>query len=129
MLTLCLLVSFHPRLATQLSSKRPTQGEDFFGVFKYELLDRSTQKSTEHMAVLFRVPHNVRLKRNEYTVGVFDISRECNGGLYSEMSKKADPAFIKGPLSDYTGRSVTIKATMSDCSSPVIKVEVGNRDI
>lgn len=44
------------------------------------------------MAVSFRVPYNLNLKSNEYTVGVFDIS--CN--LYTEMSKKNGLFSVKG---------------------------------
>uniref|UniRef100_A0A3Q2ZJ33 Uncharacterized protein n=1 Tax=Kryptolebias marmoratus TaxID=37003 RepID=A0A3Q2ZJ33_KRYMA len=113
-------------------AKTPRTGRGFFGVFKYDLLNRSTQKATEQVAVLFRVPHNIRLKANEFAVGVFDISRECNSHLYTEMSTKVDTTFIKGqakgPSLTHTGQNVTIRATMSDCSAPVIKVHMSNRD-
>lgn len=82
------------------------------------------------MAVLFKVPFNRKGKSNMYALGIFDISKDCDGGLYEEMSHNETSTFVrgdaKGPSLTYQGQNVTISATMSDSYESVLKLHVSD---
>ena len=109
-------------------TKTPNTACGSVGIFTYELLNTSTKDTTEQIAVLFKVPFDLNLKSNEFAVGVFDISRNCNHGLFQDMSKNKGNAFVrgkaKGSALTHKGQDFTVMATMSDCYTPVIRVQV-----
>lgn len=106
-------------------------GQGFSGICTYDLLDKSTQKAAERLAVFFKVAYNLNLKPNQLAVGVFDI-KESEKNLFDELSKKAGPGFTKIKAGDsfltHTGQNVMIKATMSNISQAVVKVHFSDKE-
>ncbi|MEQ2211180.1 hypothetical protein XENOCAPTIV_000646 [Xenoophorus captivus] len=113
-----------------LFAKTTLTGHGFSGIITYDLLNSTTGKTTEQMAVFFKVPYDLNLKANEYAVGVFDICKGCHVNLHEEMANKMDNTFIRGqamgPSMTHVSQDVTISATMSDSYSSVIKVNLSN---
>lgn len=113
-----------------LFSRVPNKAGGAAGIFTYDLLDISTKTSSKKIAVLFKVPFNLKQTLNTYAVGVLDISEECNQELFNEMSKSSNATFVRGPAKgpslSHTGQNVTIMATMSNCHESVIKVELSD---
>uniref|UniRef100_A0A3Q2ZGN3 Uncharacterized protein n=1 Tax=Kryptolebias marmoratus TaxID=37003 RepID=A0A3Q2ZGN3_KRYMA len=125
-----------PRLPSSSSgsaafAKTPCTGRGFSGVCTYELLDDSTQKATEHMAIFFKVRYDLNLNSNEYAVGVFDINRERKSSLFEELSRSGGTTFTKsqanGSSLTHTSQNVTIKATMSNNYDSVVKVHLSDK--
>ncbi|XP_078017569.1 uncharacterized protein LOC144458616 [Epinephelus lanceolatus] len=109
-------------------AKIPKKACGSVGIFTFDLFNNATKQCTEKIAVMYKVPFNLKAKSNAYAVGVFDINTECNNELFFEMSKKTNTTFVrglaKGPSLTHKGDTVTIAATMSDCHTPYMKVEV-----
>lgn len=111
-----------------LVSKTPYTGRGFSGVFTYDLLDNTTRETSERLAVLFKVPYVITKRQNEYALGLFDVSRECNTNLYKDLATNTDSTVVrgqtKGPSLTFASKNVTIRATMSHDRSPVLKVDL-----
>lgn len=111
-----------------LVSKTPYTGRGFSGVFTYDLLDNSTRDTSKRLAVLFKVSYNISMKQNEYAVGLFDVSRECDTKLYKDLATNTDSTVVrgqtKGPSLTFASKNVTIRATMSHNCAPVLKIDL-----
>uniref|UniRef100_A0A3B5PYR2 Uncharacterized protein n=1 Tax=Xiphophorus maculatus TaxID=8083 RepID=A0A3B5PYR2_XIPMA len=111
-------------------AKTPRTRFGFSGVTTYDLLNSSTGKITEQMALFLKVPYDLNFKANVYAVGVFDVCKGCNVNLHEEMANKTDVTFIrgnaKGPSLTHKSKDVTISATMSESYSSVIKVNLSD---
>ncbi|KAL3065178.1 hypothetical protein OYC64_015373 [Pagothenia borchgrevinki] len=113
-----------------LFAKTPNTARGSVGMFTYDLKDNSTKQCSKKIAVLFKVPFDMKLNSVEYAVGELDVSQECNRDLYREISKKTNITLVsgkaKGPSLKHESENVTILATMSKCNTAVIKVQVSD---
>ncbi|XP_029292955.1 uncharacterized protein LOC115011852 [Cottoperca gobio] len=111
-------------------TKTPYAARGSVGIFTYDLLNCCDQAATEQIVVMFKVPFDLNLRSNMYAVGVFDISIECDRNLFREMAKNRETTFVrgkaKGPVLTHKGYNVTITAAMSNCYTPVMKVQVSD---
>ncbi|XP_038565998.1 DELTA-sagatoxin-Srs1a-like [Micropterus salmoides] len=97
------------------------------GVLTYDLQNDSTEKCDGKLAVMYSVPYDYNVYYNWFAVGVFDVNTDCDYSLYHEMYYGAERGFARGNAKDkltYTGKDVTIKATMTDRTISLIKVQV-----
>uniref|UniRef100_A0A8P4GKI9 DELTA-sagatoxin-Srs1a-like n=1 Tax=Dicentrarchus labrax TaxID=13489 RepID=A0A8P4GKI9_DICLA len=97
------------------------------GVLTYDLQNESTQQYDGKLAVMFSVPFDYMSYRNWFGVGIFDMNTKCDYSLFDEMYNKPETTFVRHQANFkliYKGKAVTIRATMSDSSKAVIKVEV-----
>ncbi|XP_032364456.1 DELTA-thalatoxin-Avl1b [Etheostoma spectabile] len=100
------------------------------GVFTYDLQNKSKEDCLEKVAVLFSVPYDYIQYCNLYAVGVFDQDTRCDESLFDEMcySTHQQAVFVRGKAKDtglaHKGGRVTVRATMSDSATSVLKVQV-----
>uniref|UniRef100_A0A3B4A5R2 DELTA-sagatoxin-Srs1a n=1 Tax=Periophthalmus magnuspinnatus TaxID=409849 RepID=A0A3B4A5R2_9GOBI len=111
-----------------LFKKTPNTARGAVGVFTYDLYNNSSGQCVGRMAVMYKVPFNLNMKQNACALGVVDVSTECDKHLFRRMSKGTDQDFSrekgKGPSLTHSGDFVTIRANMSDCYTPTIKIQV-----
>ncbi|XP_071341637.1 DELTA-thalatoxin-Avl1a-like [Trachinotus anak] len=110
--------------------KTPNAACGAVGVFMYELCNESTHQYKGKLGVMFCNPYDFNLFDNWYAVGIFDMDKSCDKGLYEEMYYYTESGFVRRKASDpavtYTDRGVTINASMSDSYEPVIKINLHN---
>lgn len=126
---LYLLESNHPPLELQLCRRPSTQGVDSpVSSPMISLIAPLDKQTSERLAVFFKVPYDLNIRKNEYAVGLLDVVRECDKNLYKHMATNTDLTVVrgqaKGPSLTFTGKDVTIRATMSENHAPVIKVDL-----
>ncbi|XP_034076682.1 DELTA-sagatoxin-Srs1a-like [Gymnodraco acuticeps] len=110
--------------------KTPNTARGAVGMFTYDLIDNSTKQCSKKIAVLYKVPFDMKLNSVGYAVGELDVSKECNRDLYREISKQKNMTLVsgkaKGPSLKHESENVTVLATMSKCNTAVIKVQVSD---
>ncbi|KAF1380172.1 hypothetical protein PFLUV_G00184000 [Perca fluviatilis] len=101
------------------------------GVFTYDIQNKSKEECLEKVAVMFSVPYDYIMYSNTYAVGVFDNNRKGDESLFEEMCNVTYPqsGFVRGKAKDsqsltHKGERVTVRATMSDSATSVVKVQV-----
>lgn len=111
-------------------AKTPRTGRGFSGISVYDLFDNATMAASEQMTVMFKVPYDLNFKANEYALGVVDVNQKFNKYVFENMIKDKEMTVTKGqakgPSLIHKSQSVTMRATMSDCIDPVIKVHVSD---
>ena len=80
------------------------------------------------VAVMFKVPFNICKKHPiKYGVGLFDVRQTCDAGLYQEMTRSTG-TFVSGRATGaalkYSSQNISVMASMSDCHSAVLKVQL-----
>ncbi|XP_065133347.1 tereporin-Ca1-like [Paramisgurnus dabryanus] len=110
-------------------SKTPHTACGSVGVMTYNLFHMEKQVCTERIAILFSVPYNYNHFVNVFGVGVFDITCECNHGLYNYMYYGKDSRQFTSVTADVSGitfnaQTVELRATMSNVGKAIIKLEI-----
>uniref|UniRef100_A0A3Q2CZA5 Uncharacterized protein n=1 Tax=Cyprinodon variegatus TaxID=28743 RepID=A0A3Q2CZA5_CYPVA len=111
-------------------AKTPRTGRGFSGISTYDLFNGFTEEASEQIVVLFKVPYDLNFKANEYAVGVFDVSEKLDKFNYENLTKSMEKRITKGqakgPSLIHKDHKVAIRATMSDCTDPIIKVHISD---
>ncbi|XP_041829397.1 DELTA-stichotoxin-Hmg2b-like [Melanotaenia boesemani] len=99
------------------------------GVLTYELFNMQQRHSNELMAIMFSVPFDYNFYKNWLGVGIFEHTRACDGKLFDLMYKSNDfTNFVRqqanGSGVAYQGRTLDLRACMSDEGKAIIKLEV-----
>ncbi|KAK9530867.1 hypothetical protein VZT92_012342 [Zoarces viviparus] len=99
------------------------------GVMTYELFNMQKRHCNEVIAVMFSVPFDYTFYKNWLGVGIFEHTRACDGKLFDLMYNKKDfTNFVRheadGSGVSYGGRSVDVRACMSDEGKAIVKLEV-----
>lgn len=81
------------------------------------------------MAIMFSVPFDYNLYKNQLAVGVFEQSCDCDEKLYDLMYDGQDCSnFIQSEKSgsglEYLASNVDLRATMSSIGKAIIKMEL-----
>ena len=83
----------------------------------------------ETLAIMFSVPYDYNLFSNWCAVGIFESGRACDKSLFNEMYNKNGVSFTRGKAGSqirYEGNFHSLKASMSDYASSILKVELWN---
>ncbi|XP_030622884.1 DELTA-sagatoxin-Srs1a-like [Chanos chanos] len=106
------------------------------GVLTYELLKKRKHHSedleschcNEQVAIMFSVPYDYNLYDNWLAVGIFENARPCDETLFKLMYYECGSTFTRAKAKDcgavYVGKSVEIRASMSNAGRATLKVEV-----
>nr|XP_055047669.1 DELTA-thalatoxin-Avl1b-like isoform X2 [Misgurnus anguillicaudatus] len=99
------------------------------GVLTYDLFHIKNQVCTERMAILFSVPFDYTQYVNVLGVGVFDITCECNKGLYDYMYYGKNPRHFTSMRANVSGitykaQMVELRADMSNVGKAIMKLEI-----
>lgn len=99
------------------------------GVFTYQMLDVHNGNCSELLAVMFSVPFDYTLYKNWLGVGILEHMQACDKKLYDLMYYSSDFAnFVRQEASGsgvkYTGKTVQVRACMSDVGKAIMKLEL-----
>ena len=99
------------------------------GVLTYELFDMRTRHCNEIVAIMFSVPYDYTMYKNWLALGFFEHTRACDEKLYKHMYYDKDFTNFQryeavGSGVHYAGRTVDVRATMSDIGKAIIKLEL-----
>ena len=116
-----------------LFKKTPHTARGAVGTFTFDLLNRSTKKVIEKIAITYSVPYDYNLYYNWYAVGIFSKSQRCSDNLYKrfDIRDNDDDSFVWGKASGsglhYENDQVTVMASMTDTYEPDMQVEVRDK--
>lgn len=99
------------------------------GLLTYDLFHKASRVCTKRIAIMFSVPYDRNLYKNQMAVGVFDKSRACNEHLYQQMYDGKDQDCFKhseggGSCLVYKDEYLCLNATMSNIGKAIMKVEL-----
>ncbi|XP_026171020.1 DELTA-stichotoxin-Hmg2b-like [Mastacembelus armatus] len=99
------------------------------GVLTYQLFNMRTRSYTDLMAIMFSVPFDYNFYKNVVALGVFEHTQACDKKLYELMyNGKEFTNFVRqqpnGSGLKYAGKTVDLRATMSDEGKAILKVEL-----
>lgn len=101
------------------------------GVLTYEMFNMKQRSCTEIMAVMFSVPFDYNFYKNWLAVGIFDKSQPCDKSLFKRMYNDDQDSFVRheanGSGVKFQGKTVDVRATMSDEGRAFIKMELYDR--
>lgn len=99
------------------------------GLLTYDLFHKQSRVCSQRMAIMFSVPYDRNLYKNQLAVGLFDKSQACDKTLYSQMYEGKDlNNFSRGEESGsglkHSTNYVDLRATMSTNGKAIVKVEL-----
>ncbi|XP_068455405.1 DELTA-sagatoxin-Srs1a-like [Clinocottus analis] len=99
------------------------------GVMTYELFNMKDRHCNEVVAVMFSVPYDYSFYKNWLGVGIFERDRACDDKLFDHMYNGKDFTNFERHEADgsgvtYRGRSMDVRACMSDEGTAIIKMEL-----
>ncbi|XP_036938272.1 bryoporin-like [Acanthopagrus latus] len=101
------------------------------GILTYEMFNMKQRSCTELMAVMFSVPFDYNFYKNWLGVGIFDKSQPCDKSLFKRMYNDNQDSFVRheanGSGVKFQGKTVDVRATMSDEGRAFIKMELYDR--
>lgn len=102
------------------------------GLLTYDLFHKKSSVCSQRMAIMFSVPYDRNLYKNQLAVGVVDQSQACDENLYKQMYEKKDTkSFVhsvnSGSGLEYSAQYFTLRAAMSTNGKAIVKVEVHDK--
>lgn len=99
------------------------------GILTYDLFHMQSRVCSERMAIMFSVPFDHNLYKNQLAMGVFEQSRACDKQLYDRMYDGKDLSnFTRSEANgcglEYKATYVDLRATMSTVGKAMVKVEL-----
>lgn len=99
------------------------------GLLTYDLFHTPSNVCSERIAIMFSVPFDHNLYKNQLAVGVVEHSRACDEHLYNQMYDGKDLSnFTRSESSGcglkYRASYVDLRATMSSNGKAIVKVEL-----
>ncbi|XP_031585828.1 bryoporin-like [Oreochromis aureus] len=99
------------------------------GVLTYDLFHMQSRVCSERMAIMFSVPFDHNLYKNQLAIGVFEQSRACDKQLYDQMYDGKDLSnFTRSEANgcglEYKAKYVDLRATMSTVGKAMVKLEL-----
>lgn len=99
------------------------------GILTYDLFHMQSRVCSERMAIMFSVPFDHNLYKNQLAIGVFEQSRACDKQLYDRMYDGKDLSnFTRSEANgcglEYKATYVDLRATMSTVGKAMVKVEL-----
>ncbi|KAM7371906.1 hypothetical protein PAMP_009107 [Pampus punctatissimus] len=99
------------------------------GLLTYDLFHMQSRVCSERMAIMFSVPFDRNLYKNQLVVGVVEQSCACDKNLYNQMYDGKDlgnftRSETNGSGLEYKATYVDLKATMSTVGKAIVKVEL-----
>ncbi|XP_068435368.1 bryoporin-like [Clinocottus analis] len=99
------------------------------GLLTYDLFHMQSRVCSERMAIMFSVPFDRNLYKNQLAVGVVEHSRGCDKQLYNQMYDGKDlSSFTRSETNGsglvYQTKYLDLRATMSTIGKAIVKVEL-----
>lgn len=98
------------------------------GVLTYELFHMRNRQCNELIAVMFSVPYDYNVYKNWLGLGIYEHTCDCDEKLFKLMYYEEEKNFIRkeadGSGLKYAGKTVDLRATMSNEGKALIKLEL-----
>ncbi|XP_060883662.1 DELTA-actitoxin-Afr1a-like [Labrus mixtus] len=113
-------------------TKTSAKASGAVGLLTYDLLQKSSNRVTERLVVMFSVPYDNGMYKNWFGLGIYSTDRDVDEKLYKEMYyNKEQVYFLRAEASGcgliFNGRDLDFMATMSPLGRSIMKVEIWDK--
>ncbi|XP_039620501.1 bryoporin-like [Polypterus senegalus] len=109
-------------------SKHADSNSGSVGVMTYNICELQAHKGFKKLAIMFSVPNDYNKYENWFAVGLYDIGKDCDDGLYQEMYYSDNQDFKRAKAKDcflkHISEGYQVNATMSNASQSIIQLEL-----